>query len=81
MSPWYKQINVYFLPSYELLSPFLGTAPLQYVPKILFTQTTINCLTTNKTKNYLHNETVILNYNGGDPISHSLSNYPYVNVL
>ena len=39
-----------------------GTAPSQYVPKMLFTQTTIDCLTTNKTKNALHIETVILNY-------------------
>ena len=62
-----------------MLSLFSCTAPLQYVPKILFTQTTI--LTTNKTKNVLHNETVILNYIDGDPISHSLSNYPYVNLL
>ena len=45
----------------KILSPFLPTAPLQYVPKMLFTQATIDCLTTNKTKNALHNEAVILN--------------------
>ena len=33
----------------KILSPFLTTAPLQYVPKILFTQAT-----TDKTKNALH---------------------------
>ena len=46
----------------KIVSPFLCTAPLLYVPKIQFTQATIDCLTTNKTKNVLHNETVILNY-------------------
>ena len=44
------------------------------VPKILFTQTTIDFIPMNKTKNALHSETAILNYIGGDPISHSLSN-------
>ena len=58
----------------KILSPFLCIEPLQYVPKIRFTQTTIDCLTTNKTKNVLLDETVILNYIGGEPISHSLSN-------
>ena len=58
----------------KILSPFLSTAPLQYVPKMWFTQATINCLTTNKTKNALHNEAVTLNYIGGDPISYDLSN-------
>ena len=60
--------------------PFSCTAPLKYIPKVIFTQATTDCLTTNKTKNALHNETVILNYIGGDPISRSLSNYPYANV-
>ena len=58
----------------NILSPFSRTAPLQYVPKILFTQATIDCLTTNKTKNALHDETVILNYICGGLISHGLSN-------
>ena len=58
----------------KILSPFLHTAPLQYAPKIRFTQATIDCLTTNKTKNALHKETIILNHIGGDPISYSLSN-------
>ena len=58
----------------KFLSPFLFTAPLQYVPKIQFTQATIDCLINNKTMNALHNEAVILNYIGGDPISHGLSN-------
>ena len=58
----------------KILSPFLSTAPLQYVLKILFTQATIDSLTTNKTKNALHKEAVISNYIGGDPISHGLSN-------
>ena len=53
----------------KISSPFLPTAPLQYVTKIQFTQATIDCLTTNKTKNVLFNETVILNHIGGDPIS------------
>ena len=57
------------LPAKNLL-PFLPTAPLQYVPKIRFTQ----ARTTNKAKNAPHKETVILNYIGGDPISYSLSN-------
>ena len=53
----------------------LHTASVQYVPKILLTQATQDCLATNKTKNALHKETVILNYiSGGDPIRHSLSN-------
>ena len=46
----------------KILSPFLSTVPLQYVPKMLFTQATIDCLTINKTKNALHCETVILDY-------------------
>ena len=58
----------------KILSPLLSTAPLQYVPKIRFTQATIDCLINNKTKNALHNKSVILNYIGGDPLSHSLSN-------
>ena len=58
----------------KILLPFLPTAPLQYVPKIRFTQTTIDCLTANKTKNVLFKETVILNYIGDDPISHGLHN-------
>ena len=65
----------------KILSPFLSTGPLQYVPKILFTPATIDCLTTNKTKNALHKETLILNNIGTDPISHGLSNEPFVNVL
>ena len=66
----------------RILLPFFPTAPLvQYVPKIRFTQTTIDGLTTNKTKNAPHNETVILSYIGGDPITHGLSNLPFVNVL
>ena len=35
----------------KILSPFLPTAPLHYVPKIQFTQATIDCLFNNKTKN------------------------------
>ena len=58
----------------KTLSPFLSTAPLQYVPKIQFTQATIDYLINNKTKNALHKETVILNYTYGGLISHSLSN-------
>ena len=61
--------------SVKMLWPFLCTAPLQYVPKILFAQATIGCLTNNKTKNALHKETTIIkNHIGGDPISYSLSN-------
>ena len=48
---------------------------------MLFTQNTIDCLTNNKTKNALHNEAVILNNIGDDPISHGLSNQPFINVL
>ena len=58
----------------KILSLFLFTTPLQYVPKILFTPATIDCLTANKTKNALHKETVILSYIGVDPINHGLSN-------
>ena len=57
----------------KILSPFLCTASLEYVSKILFTLATIGCLT-NKTKIVLHRETVILYYISGDLISHSLSN-------
>ena len=45
-----------------------------HVPKTLFTLATIDSLNNNKTKNAPHNETVILNYFGGDLISHCLSN-------
>ena len=37
----------------EILLPFLCTAPLQYVPQILFTQATIDCFANDKTKNVL----------------------------
>ena len=65
-----------YLHSKEVISrqnfiAFLPAAPLQYVPKMWITPATIDCLTTNQTNNALHNETVILNYIGGDPISHS----------
>ena len=59
----------------KILSHFLCTAPLQYVPKIQFTQVTIDCLPNNKTKNALHNETVILNYVYWWRLSHSLYNW------
>ena len=58
----------------KILSLCLPTVPLQYVPKIRFTQVTIDCLITKKTRNAFHNETVILNHIGADPISYSLSN-------
>ena len=61
-------------PPAKILSPLLPPAPLQYVPKMQFTQATVDCLTTNKTKNALHNETIILSYIGGDPFSHGLRN-------
>ena len=38
---------------------------------MLLTQATTDYLTSNENKNALHNETVILNYIGGDPIGHS----------
>ena len=38
------------------------TAPLQYIPKIQLTQTTIDCLTKSKTKNARDNKTIISNY-------------------
>ena len=41
----------------------------------------IDCLANNKTKNALNDEMLTLNYIGGDPISRSLSNGPFVNVL
>ena len=57
----------------KILSPFLSTAPLKYVSKILFTPATIDRLTNDKTKNALHKETAILNYIGGDSNGHGLS--------
>ena len=54
-------------PPAKIVLPFLCAAPL------LFTQAIIDCLTINKTENALHNEPVILNHIGGDPITHSLS--------
>ena len=63
----------HILPA-KILSPFLCTAPLPYVLKMLFAQASIDCLINNKTKNALNSEAVILNYIGGDPISHRLSN-------
>ena len=59
---------IYIYPA-KILPPFLPKAPLQYVPKIRFTQATIDCLTANKTKNALHKETVILNHIGGDQLA------------
>ena len=53
----------------KILSPFLPTTPLQYIPKIRFIQATIDCPATNKTKNALHKEMVILNHIGGEQIS------------
>ena len=58
----------------QILSPFSCTAPLQYVPKILFAPATIDCFTINKTENALHSETVMLSYIGRNPITRSLSN-------
>ena len=69
-----------YIPA-KIVSPFLPTAPLQYAPRIRFTRATIDWLTTNKTKNVLHKEMVILNHIGGNPISYRLSNQPFVNVL
>ena len=69
----YPMVNYLTLPA-KILSPFLLTAPLHYAPKIQFTPDTSDCLTTNKTKNVLLNETVILGYIDGDPISHGLHN-------
>ena len=66
-STWGAQSVVQF-PSTAVTNPaqkivaLLSTIPLQYVPKTLFTQATIDCLTVNKTKNALHNKAVILNY-------------------
>ena len=57
-----------------MLLPFLSTAPLQDVPKILFTRASIDCLINNKTNNALDSEAVNLSYIGGDLISHGLSN-------
>ena len=54
----------------KMLSPFLSTAPLQYVPKIQFTQATIDCLINSNSKNAFHNKVVILSYISGDSISH-----------
>ena len=65
--------RLFNLPS-KFYRPFLSTVPLQYVPKILFTQATIDCLTNDKTKNALYYKAVILNYICGDPISYGLSN-------
>ena len=45
----------------KILLPISCTAPLQYVPRILFTLAATDRLTNNKTKNALRNETVILN--------------------
>ena len=53
-----------------------STFPIYYLLRL-----TTDCLITDKTKNALHNETVILNDIGGVPISHSLGNYPCVKVL
>ena len=64
------------MDKYKILTPFLPTAPLKYFSKIQFTQATIDCLAINKTKNALHNETVILSYIGGEQNSHSLINEP-----
>ena len=41
---------------------------------MIYSGATIDCLTADKTKKALHNEAVILNYIGGEPINHGLSN-------
>ena len=56
------QLDPSFLIPAKILSHFFCTAPLHYVPKMLVTRATIDCLTNNKTKNAHHSETVILNY-------------------
>ena len=58
----------------EFYSPFCPQHLYSTFPKILFTQAAIDCLINNKTKNALHSEAIILNYIGGDPNSHGLSN-------
>ena len=45
---WETVISLLQIPT-KNLSPFLCTSPLQYVPKIQFTQATIDRLTKNKT--------------------------------
>ena len=58
-----SRVRPYVRPYHaKILSPFLCTAHLLYIPKIQFTQATIDCLNNNKTKNVLLSETVILNY-------------------
>ena len=52
-----------------------------YIPKILFTLATIDCLAINETEIALHSEMVISNYIGIDPITRSPSDLPFVNVL
>ena len=70
--------RVQCLPA-NIVSPFLPAAPLQYVPRIRFTQATIDCLATDKTTNALHNETVILNCIGAVSYTHlTLPTTPYV---
>ena len=60
--------------------PFRAQHLYSTFPKYDLLRATIDCVTVNKTKNALRNETVILNYIDGEPISHSLSNLPFVNV-
>ena len=54
------------------IAPFVHTFTVHSQNTI--TQATIVCLTTIKTINALHMKTLILNYNGGDTITHSLIN-------
>ena len=67
--------NIQVKPAKNVYRPF---GPQQvystYLLKIVFTQASSNCLINNKTKNYLHSETIILNNICGDLISHGLSN-------
>ena len=44
----------------KILSSILYTAPIQYVPKILFTQATIDCPANNNSKNILDNKSTVL---------------------
>ena len=68
---WLLQGLLNYTARQNVIVPFVHST-LQYVPKMLITQA-IDYLTTNKTKNALHNEMAILYYIGGDPIWRSLS--------
>ena len=57
----------------NIMAHFGQSAFTVRLQKLIFPQTTIDCLTTDKTNNNLYDETVFLSYIDDDTVSHILN--------